>query len=278
MFLSAVWLWIGFPLLALGFSMDVFSCVLASGRAVRGRGPSPFPFIPLLFQLIGLTFTSRVWGGPIWLGLLAAIISHVTLLYLLPMLYEYVVKRWFVKPEPPSKIPYHLIVESLLNTKSSTYSSESRQRHLPQTNALVMTEQEAEALAVRLTRIWGIVRVRKTGLARNESRGFYFSASANDFSFRADEDKPGALSFVLRRPLEEGYWGNLFCEEGRISGPSHLEAWESDLQEQFAAHWLPFFRRNCWLSGANIEATAHEKFEWIQGFTREEIEVWNLKI
>jgi hypothetical protein len=41
---------------------------------------------------------------------------------------------------------------------------------------------------------------------------------------------------------------------------------------------LPFFRRGCWLSGCPIEATAHEKAEWIRGFTREEIEAWNLKV
>jgi hypothetical protein len=38
------------------------------------------------------------------------------------------------------------------------------------------------------------------------------------------------------------------------------------------------FRRGCWLSGCPIEASAHEKAEWIQGFSREEIEAWNLKM
>ncbi len=49
-------------------------------------------------------------------------------------------------------------------------------------------------------------------------------------------------------------------------------------RKAFLEDWLPLFRRNCWLSGCDIEASAHEKAEWIQGFTREELEAWNLKI
>lgn len=46
----------------------------------------------------------------------------------------------------------------------------------------------------------------------------------------------------------------------------------------FATQWMPYLRRNAWLSGLPLEASAHEKAEWIQGFSREEIEAWNLKM
>ena len=46
----------------------------------------------------------------------------------------------------------------------------------------------------------------------------------------------------------------------------------------FNEHYLPLVRRNCWLSGFHIEATAHEKAEWMQGFPREELQAWNLKM
>ncbi|RYX82721.1 hypothetical protein EON83_18050 [bacterium] len=54
------------------------------------------------------------------------------------------------------------------------------------------------------------------------------------------------------------------------------EQWDV-LLPQFTAQWTDTFRRNCWLSGCPIEASAHEKAEWMQGFSREEIEAWNLK-
>ena len=43
---------------------------------------------------------------------------------------------------------------------------------------------------------------------------------------------------------------------------------------------MPVFRRGCWLSGADVEATAHEKAEWMQNFTETEevMEAWNLKM
>ncbi len=47
---------------------------------------------------------------------------------------------------------------------------------------------------------------------------------------------------------------------------------------ELVEQWLPLFRRNCWLCGCPIEATAEEKTEWVQGFTEEEIEAWNLKM
>ncbi|RYF46035.1 MAG: hypothetical protein EOO38_14900 [Cytophagaceae bacterium] len=59
-------------------------------------------------------------------------------------------------------------------------------------------------------------------------------------------------------------------EEGMVSS--------TEAAHQLTEQHLPLFRRNCWLSGVPIEATAHEKAEWIRDFSREDIEAWNLKI
>ena len=54
--------------------------------------------------------------------------------------------------------------------------------------------------------------------------------------------------------------------------PDSIDQW------QFIDEYLDFFRRGLWLSGCDIEASAHEKAEWIQGFTKQEIEAWNLRM
>lgn len=59
-------------------------------------------------------------------------------------------------------------------------------------------------------------------------------------------------------------------EDWKIEEASEL--WKDELQ------MLAVFRKNCWLSGADIEASAHEKVEWIQGFGKEEIETWKLEV
>ncbi len=64
----------------------------------------------------------------------------------------------------------------------------------------------------------------------------------------------------------------------RYDGGDIIDRCACDEQEAFTDKWLPFFRRGCWLSGCPIEATAHEKAEWMRGFSREELEAWNLKM
>lgn len=48
--------------------------------------------------------------------------------------------------------------------------------------------------------------------------------------------------------------------------------------KEFAAAWEEAFQSGCWLCGCTIDASMHEKSEWMQGFTEEEIEAWNLKM
>lgn len=54
--------------------------------------------------------------------------------------------------------------------------------------------------------------------------------------------------------------------------------YSSAKRAEFAARWLPFFRRSCWLSGCRIECSREERREWIQGLTPQEIEEWRLKV
>ncbi len=141
-----------------------------------------------------------------------------------------------------------------------------------------MTEQEAEVWAARLTRIWELTPhvldwSKDPRYSRNLGQGYIFKGSINaDVSFVC---WPGQNIF---RIMSRQFDTVLSCSEGVFS------AWRYPPDERdvspcpsFTTQWLPFFRRRCWLSGCPIEASAHEKAEWIQGFSRKEIEAWNLK-
>ncbi|BCM88425.1 hypothetical protein IAD21_00256 [Abditibacteriota bacterium] len=153
-----------------------------------------------------------------------------------------------------------------------------------------MTEQEAATLVARLTRVWG-----SSFVVHNQGRGEYLFESEIQPSislrcgYQINLGPYGGLSFGLANwryaprdlRLIARANGEIFSEvcDWPFEPPFGLTI--SDLERElkpFAAQWLPFFLRNCWLSGCPIDASAHEKMEWIQGFTREEIEAWNLKM
>ena len=151
-----------------------------------------------------------------------------------------------------------------------------------------MTEQEAEALAVRLTRIWAPDKqkvMRRSWNSCIECRWRLSYKGFLDFhveiipsvNFHVVEE--GAFFCLGRRSEQETpmvVTGTLVCQ--LQSGVVRIGGGGDERFDQFAVQWMPFFRRGCWLSGCPVEATAHEKAEWIQGFTREDIEAWNLKI
>ena len=90
----------------------------------------------------------------------------------------------------------------------------------------------------------------------------------------------GAVTIRLMARGSLGRTGHLEFRSGWPNARSAKATGELELQSnfrRFAAAWMPRFRRNCWLAGCDIEATAHEKIEWMQGFTREELEALNLK-
>lgn len=145
-----------------------------------------------------------------------------------------------------------------------------------------MTEQEAGLLAARLTRVWEptCASTKPTWTLTDEL--FCFDCRTVDHMLvtfeqylkeeRKDvEYQPGIGNQYS--PEKEWPCRCLCVQLGGNTAPVDL-----DPAPSFNEHYLPLFRRNCWLSGFNIEASAHEKAEWIEGFTREEIEAWNLKI
>ncbi len=140
-----------------------------------------------------------------------------------------------------------------------------------------MTEQEAEALAARLTRIWGPDSPPSAPKWELDTEKFEFKCQIEVQVF-----VNVALPFAAP-PFASMWWGD--CEmawrpdgfhpfPGRYCTP---EDWD-ELMPRFTVQGLPLFRRGLWLSGLPIEASAHEKAEWMQGFTREELEAWNLKM
>jgi hypothetical protein len=151
-----------------------------------------------------------------------------------------------------------------------------------------MTEQEAEAWAARLTQIWQPVKVGRYSL--NREGDFYWSAYLQGRALRHNV----GLSVSFYADASETPSFHLSCEWGgqdvvarlSVTDDGHVERFVSqaskvakrEFTQRALAHWTPLFSRNCWLSGCPIEATAHEKMEWMQGFTKEEIEAWNLTV
>ncbi|RYX80950.1 hypothetical protein EON83_26440 [bacterium] len=158
-----------------------------------------------------------------------------------------------------------------------------------------MTEQEAEAKTARLTRIW-----KPPPVEDMSSWGKLRSLSDPNFFVFEEHIMRGVrfrYHYVNESTIKEGYslilrempsrkriasllyrpdW--TICRESIDCDPEEHEPGEYDkITREFFAQWTDFFRCNCWLSGANIEASAHEKAQWLRGFTREEIEAWNLK-
>ena len=148
-----------------------------------------------------------------------------------------------------------------------------------------MTEQEAEAWAARLTRIWGpftnALKVSQWNCDDKQFEFVRFVIRKVCLTYEGNRDGPIRIELESRRAKVSLEW-----EQGRIDSYD-TSSWDEnetlnngkieDIYD-FEAKWLEFFRRGCWLSGCPIEASAHEKAEWIQGFSREELESWNLKI
>lgn len=147
-----------------------------------------------------------------------------------------------------------------------------------------MTEQEAEVLAARLTRIWKPV---EAPITVTRDRFYYRGQISRDETsvtyLVVDESQinPDMCHFVIER-LWQGIGKGLGRigydpDENELGVYTVLDDEDKKSYAHFAVQWLPIFSRNCWLSGCDIEATAHEKMEWLQVFTREEIEALNLK-
>ncbi|RYX80728.1 hypothetical protein EON83_27245 [bacterium] len=149
-----------------------------------------------------------------------------------------------------------------------------------------MTEPEADVLGARLARIWTpdalCLPGREWGIlpeTEDDAESFWFEVRLHNLTacLRADYVEWCGLSAALLEGInaESRTALQLWCFRGEISEPAR-SLHSKYASARFSAQWLPFFRRGCWLSGCPIEATAHEKTEWIHGLSREEIEAWNL--
>lgn len=152
-----------------------------------------------------------------------------------------------------------------------------------------MTEPEIEALSVRLARVWNL----PDPITRNKDYPAHLRLRARveplvELLCVGNRDSPYAEFTIYLtcydQPPSRKITGSMECDirNGEIdtSAPHRPRNDIATIESyaRFEHDWLPFFRRGCWLSGFPIEASAHEKAEWIRDFTREEVESWNLKM
>ncbi len=114
----------------------------------------------------------------------------------------------------------------------------------------------------KLTHIWVPEGAPRKTICASVSRNWWFK-------FRADIDDStyfeydeylyewGLHSTEGSRPANQ-YYGN----GGYLIFDGDYALWTGTIQ--FTEKWLPFFRRNCWLSGCPIECTLQERLEAIQ--------------
>ncbi len=137
-----------------------------------------------------------------------------------------------------------------------------------------MTEQEAEELFNRIPRVWAPHSPRLiTRDIGNLPYEFNFSLDDNwKLTYLCRSNEPFPCVIMTKESFELLYIpdDSIHCDLDRYHGKEKI------LMESLLDLRLPFFRRGCWLSGCPIDASAHEKAEWIQGFTREEIDAWEL--
>ncbi len=131
----------------------------------------------------------------------------------------------------------------------------------------IMTEQEAAALVVKITQIWVPERMNggflQWGLKDEE---FYFCADIEKHIrfVRARAYKRSGHRFSIQRIQGNYATGGLsWHSEDNLISMTIFDGSLAKSCEQFAVEWMPLFRRNCWLSGCSIEATAQEQIEWM---------------
>ncbi len=132
-----------------------------------------------------------------------------------------------------------------------------------------MTEPEAEALAARMLRVWAPFQRISSSLFKGHWSFAVWITQGVALYINVDPSSNSPLFEMCGPGHDSRAAGFIYDEEINYRGGQELE--------EFTNKWLPYFRRGLWLSGLPIDATAHEKVEWIQGFTREEIDAWNLK-
>lgn len=135
-----------------------------------------------------------------------------------------------------------------------------------------MTEQEAEVFAKRIKRVGGLDEVEYK--LQQNGRWTFRGATPENIGLQTEHWMEGGYYYELYDPHPCRNDVSLMYQCDAIY-PDYSH--QSEEAKQFVLQYDHYFRRSLWLSGISIEASAHEKAEWIQDFTHEEIEAWNLK-
>ncbi|BCM90161.1 hypothetical protein IAD21_02012 [Abditibacteriota bacterium] len=137
-----------------------------------------------------------------------------------------------------------------------------------------MTRKEAKAYETRMRRVWApLQHAHSSFVGYVGNKRWEFVGTTREFALYIDVGASSSTpTFEMRGP------GHYTQAAGLRYDEEINDRCTCDAQEAFTNQWLPYFRRGLWLSGCPIEASAHEKMEWIEGFTREELETWDLKI
>ncbi len=135
-----------------------------------------------------------------------------------------------------------------------------------------MTEHEIAIFKMRLTRVWSPWRRRPDAERRPPTHSF-FAAHLNQNNWI--EAKDVWLVLYRTRTRDEG---SVFCRRDNGAIVWYADPKRPETLAPFKNQWMDIFRRNSWLSGYPVEASDTEKAEWVRGFTRQEIESWELHI
>ncbi len=122
-----------------------------------------------------------------------------------------------------------------------------------------MTNEEAEAWAIRLTQIWApeYLVVAPKWKFEEDRFCFRFNCEVSPDTFMEGRIFSKEPAIRLVSESHELIYG---CGEIEMSYIARPVLFEKLIQ--FAEEWMPFFRRNCYLSGCEIECTGHEQLEW----------------
>ena len=99
---------------------------------------------------------------------------------------------------------------------------------------------------------------------------FNFWSLYSTLPFPTEEEEPGFKFY--------GYMGCISFDDDyglfvASAGETAKTPYSNNARAQFTQRWLPFFRRNCWLSGSGIECSQLERLEWTPKFPRDAAQV-----
>lgn len=144
-----------------------------------------------------------------------------------------------------------------------------------------VTPEVADTWAIRLFKVWLPTGSQGDGVECRYSRNnFFFDVILNPtirLSFHSTIGADSMVGMATGKDLLLHYTHRGFGPP-QFGFPTNRPPEINARLKPLADEWMDFFRRGCWLSGCPVEATAHEKAEWMQGFSREELETWNLKM